>query len=305
MNVNLTGYLISIACAAVLCVLWFFLADRRKAADGKNPLLSLLILLLGILLGTACARLVWVLCMINYRPPLFELRYEEVSYYGGMAGVLLAVWLSAKIMGRNARSVLNTFAPMGALLAALFRFAEYFLGEFGAGMWMDQGLFFPLTIEIVVDEDYSEFFPAVFMLEGLFSLIAMALSLKHRDEKYRWLRTLFYLCLPQILCESMRNTSIAWLFVRSEMLFCYLLCEGVLAWYAVKAGRKELKNWVPAIVGLVACGIVITGQFAIDGKITLGNSLIPEWIIYAVEAAALAAMVVQEHKGYKRMIDKE
>ena len=48
MNVNLTGYLISITCAAALCVLWFFLADRRKAADGKSPLLSLLILVLGI-----------------------------------------------------------------------------------------------------------------------------------------------------------------------------------------------------------------------------------------------------------------
>lgn len=303
MNVNLTAYLIFIVCGAVLCAAWFFLADRKKNPGGNSVLLSMLVLLLGALLGLACARLVWVLCTINYRPPLFGLRYDELSYYGGVAGVLLAVWLAAKLAGRNVRETLNTFAPMGALLAALFRFAEYFLGELGVGMWMEEGLFFPLTVENVIAEDYSEFFPAVFMLEGAFSLVAMVIALFRREEKYRWLRTLFYLCLPQIICESLRSTSIAWLFVRAEMLFCYLLCEGVLAWYAFRAGRKRLKSWKPAITGLVACGVVIFGQFAIDGKITLGGNPIPDWIIYALEIAALAAMAVAEHKGYQSVKD--
>jgi len=299
MNVNITAYLIFIACGAVLCAAWFFLDDRKENPGKNSALLAVLVLVLGAALGLACARLVWVLCTLNYHHPLFGLSYDELSYYGGVAGVLLAVFLAAKLAGRNVRETLNTFAPMGALLAALFRFAEYFLGEFGVGMWMDQGLFFPLTIENVISEDYSEFFPAVFMLEGTFSLVAAAIALFRRYEKYRWLRTLFYLCLPQILCESLRSTSIAWLFVRAEMLFCYLLCEGVLIWYAFRAGRKQLKSWVPAIVGLVACGIVITAQFAIDGKITVGNSAIPQWISYAVEIAALAAVAVAEHKGYR------
>ena len=299
MNVNLTAYLVFIACGAVLCAVWFFLADRKKNAGGSSAALSALVLLLGALLGLACARIVWVLCTVNYRHPLFGLRYDELSYYGGVAGVLLAVALSARITGRNVRETLNTFAPMGALLAALFRFAEYFLGEFGVGMWMEEGLFFPLTVENVISEDYSEFFPAVFMLEGAFSLIAAAVALFRREEKYRWLRTLFYLCLPQIICESLRSTSIAWLFVRAEMLFCYLLCEGVLVWYAFRAGRKRLKSWAPAITGLIVCGVIITAQFAIDGKITVGGSVIPDWIIYGTEIAALAAMAAAEHKGYR------
>ena len=143
------------------------------------------------------------------------------------------------------------------------------------------------------------------LILSLFSVTAMALALVHEEDRYRWVRTVFYLCLPQILCESLRSTSLAWLFVRAEMLFCYLLCEGVFVWYAFKADRKQLKSWVPAIVGLVACGVVITAQFAIDGKIAIGDSAIPQWICYAVEVAALAAMAVAEHKGYKAMNNEQ
>ena len=301
MEINLTAWLLSMGGSALISVLWFFFADRRKAKDGKSGLLSLLILVTGVLLGAACARLVWALCMISYKPALFALRYEELSYYGGMAGVIGAAALSAKIAGRNARETLNTFAPMGALLAALIRFAEGWLGEFGVGRWMEQGIFFPLTVEFAWDEEYSDFFLAVFMLEGIASLGAMVFSLVRKEDPRRWIRTLFYLCLPQILLESLRNTSIAWLFVRSEMLFCYLLCEGVLVWYALKAERKGLKAWVPAIAGLLACGVVIAAQFAFDGKILIGERLIPEWIIYTVEIAALAGMAAAEHTGYNRI----
>ena len=298
MNINYAGYFLFIGCGILLGVLWFFLADRRKTRNQNSLLLSVLVLVLGTALGVACARLVWFLCRINTAPKLFGLRYNELSYYGGMAGVILAVVLSAKIAGRGIRETLNIFAPMGAFLAAVMRFGEGFLGFLGMGQWMEEGIFFPVTAEIVWDEYYSEFYLAVFMFEGFFSLIAMVLSLVHGKEKDRFLRTLFYLCLPQILLESMRSESISWLFVRSEQLFCYLLCEGVLVWYAFRAGRKKMRSWLPAIVGLVVCGIVIVGEFALDGKITFGESAAPQWIIYSIIAAALAVLAVMEHHGH-------
>ena len=298
MNINYAGYFLFIGCGILLGVLWFFLADRRRMRNQNSLLLSILVLVLGITLGVVCARLVWFLCRINTAPKLFGLRYNELSYYGGMAGVILAVVLSAKIAGRGIRETLNTFAPMGAFLAAVMRFGEGFLGFLGMGQWMEEGIFFPVTAEIVWDEYYSEFYLAVFMFEGFFSLIAMVLSLVHGKEKDRFLRTLFYLCLPQILLESMRSESISWLFVRSEQLFCYLLCEGVLVWYAFRAGRKQLRSWIPAVVGLVVCGIVIVGEFALDGKITFGESAAPQWIIYSIIAATLAVMAVMEHRGH-------
>ena len=297
MQVNLTAWLLMLGGGAVISAVWFFLSCRRKFTAKKAALLSLLTLFLGIVLAAACARLVWVLCRINTRPSLFPLRYDELSYYGGVAGVVLAVALAAKITGLGAREALNAFAPMGALMAAVARFGEGFLGFLGFGAYMEQGIFFPVTVEIVYDEYYSEFYLAVFMLEGLFALVAMVLSIRHNAEKNRALRTLFYLCLPQVFCESLRMQSINWLFVRVEQLGCFLFCEAVLVWYAFRADRHSFRSWIPALTGLPVCGLIVACEFALDGKITIGNSTIPHWITYAVMIAGLALLAVMEHRG--------
>ena len=306
MDINLTGYLLMMAGGALLCVLWFFAAFRRQAGTRKAAALSGLILLLGIVLGVICARLSWILMRFNafQARDLFSLRYDELSYFGGIAGVILAVWLSAKITGQSGRTVLNAFAPMGALMAAVARFAEVFLGEYGVGYveeWFEKGLFFPVTIGIAWDEYESEYYLAVFMLSGIFCLIAMIVSLFRSKEHNRLTRTLFYICLPQILLESLRMMSINWLFVRVEMLLCFLFCEAVLVFYAVKANPKKLRSWIPAITGLLVCGIVIVGEFTLDGKITLGGQYISKWIVYGVEIAGLAAIAIAENRGYRRM----
>ena len=301
MEINLTAYLLFMGCSAAACILWFFLAARKKMPAAKEGALSALTLLLGIVLGIAGARLVWFLCRINTRPVLFALNYYELSYYGGVAGVILAVWLSAKILGLNGRDTLNLFAPMGAFMAAMARFAEGFLAMIGVGAWMEEGIFFPVTVEFVYDESYSEFYLAVFMLEGLFSLIAMVLCLKHKDDRDRFLRTLFYLCLPQVFCESLRAQSIKWLFVRSEQLFCFLFCEGVLFWYGLrmKGQVSFLKRWGAALLGLLVCGLIIAAEFALDGKILIGGEMIPKWVTYGFMLAGLGAMAVAEHKARK------
>lgn len=303
MEINLTGYLLFMGCSAAACILWFFLSSRKVMDTVKAASLSVLTLLLGIVLGIAGARLVWFLCRINTRPVLFDLKYDELSYYGGVAGVTLAVWLSAKILGLGGRETLNRFAPMGAFMAAMVRFAEGFLAMekvmLGVGAWMEEGIFFPVTVEFVYDESYSEFYLAVFMFEGLFSLLAMVFSLCNKNDRDRFLRTLFYLCLPQIFCESLRALSIKWLFVRAEQLFCFLFCEGVLIWYGIrkKGNIHFLHRFWAALVGLVVCGLIIAAEFALDGKILIHDEMIPKWITYGLVIAGLAAMAVAEHKA--------
>ena len=300
MDVQMASWRIFTGCSAFACILWFFLDLRLRKKDRRALPLALLAAALGVLLGTACARGLWVLFRIYLRPPLFELKVTELSYYGGMAGVMLAVLLSAAALGRKPREILNAFAPMGAFLAAMFRFAEGFLGSFGYGTDLESGLFFPLTVEIP-DEFFPEYYLAVFMMEGFFSLIAMALSLARGKERDRWIRTLFYLCLPQILLESLRTDAINYLFIHLEQLVCYLFVEGVLIWYAFRLGRKQFSSWIPALTGLGLCALVVAAEFLVDGKWIIGGSYVPQWITYSVMAAGLAAVAVTEHRANRSL----
>ena len=49
MNVNITAYLIFIACGAVLCAAWFFLDDRKENPGKNSALLAVLVLVVGAL----------------------------------------------------------------------------------------------------------------------------------------------------------------------------------------------------------------------------------------------------------------
>ena len=171
-----------------------------------------------------------------------SLKADEMSYYGGAAGVCLAVFLAAKILGEKPGKALNAFATSGALLAALVRFAEYWLGSLGTGDYIEEALPFPFAVSELWNPDFPEYYLAIFMLEGILSLRVAVFALRNRKDSFVFLRTVFYLCLLQIICESLRATSIRWLFVRYEQLLCYLIAEGILVWYAVAAKKKGRNN---------------------------------------------------------------
>ena len=310
MDVNIGAYLLMMGISALCACTFFYFSVRKRLAlpSGKALTLGVCVLLLGTVFAVLGAKLFYFVFRLTYilRQGVMEywlsLRTDELSYYGGVAGVVFAVFLSAKICGLKARPVLNSFAPWGALLAAVARFAEYFLFPTGTGAVLDDPLPFPIAVTIVYSEYYSESLLAVFMYEGVMSLVAFVLSLVHRNEYRRLLRTLFYLCLPQILLESLRSEAINMLFIHLEQLVCYIFLEGVLVWYALAKNRKSFSSWIPALVGLAVCGLVIACEFAVDGKIHLGDSRIPEWIIYSVMACGLAAVAAAEHRGNRQSL---
>ncbi len=310
MDVNIGAYLLTMGISAVCVCAFFFFSVRKRLAlsSGKALSLGVCVLLLGTVFAVLGAKLFYFIFRFTYiirqgfAAYWLSLRTEEMSYYGGVAGVVFAVFLSAKICGVKARPVLNSFAPWGALLAAAARFAEYFLFPAGTGALLDDPLPFPIAVSIVYSEYYSESVLAVFFFEGIMSLVALVLSLVHRTEPRRLLRTLFYLCLPQILLESLRSEAINLLFIHLEQLVCYLFLEGVLVWYALAKNRRSFSSWIPALAGLVVCGLVIACEFAVDGKIHIGDARIPEWIIYSVMACGLAALAAAEHMGNRQSL---
>ena len=308
-NSNIPAYLAAMGCSALLAsVLFFFSLRKSPDVRGEKALpLTVCVLLLGTALGILSAKLFYFLFYFahvleqGFGSFWLSLKTDELSYYGGVAGVCLAVALSAKILGLRPRGVLNAFAPAGALMAAGARFAEYFLHLTGVGLVQETPLPFPLAVSIVYSEDYAEYYPAVFMLEGFMALVALVLCLKHRGEPLRLVRTLFYLCLPQVLLESLRADGIKLLFVRMEQLVCFLYVEGVLVWYGWKGGRKNSASWIPALAGLAVCGLTIVEEFMLDGKIRPGGSSVAAWIPYSCMAAGLVLLAVMEHRGNRRL----
>ena len=304
--VRMPAYLAWMGGSAVLTALWYAFLASPRGARRRGAALALLTLALGLPLGLIGSRLGYLLLRVDVFPwnrpmqALGRLEMDELSIVGGAAGVCLAVALAARCLKAPGREALNRFAPAGALMLALARFGEQYLGMLGVGMYLEEPLF-PVTAAFTWDGEWFEYYLAVYILEGAAALAVCVFSLLRRKEEDCFLRTVFYLCLPQILLESLRMQSISWLFVRAEQLVCYLVCEGILIGYAVRAGGKQPRAWGPPAAGLLACGVVILGEFALDGKIGLPDGDIPIWLIYTVMALALAAMAAAEHAGRKRL----
>lgn len=308
MDVNIPVYLIFILCSSVLCCTLYMFSARAelKVAPGKAAALSGLTLAAGALLGLVCAKLLFFIFRFTYILKtgffeyLFSIDQSQLSYYGGAAGVCLGVALSARIMKVKPAGALNAFAASGALLAALFRFAEYWLGALGTGDYLEAGLPFPFAVAEVWNPDFPEYYIAVFMLEGLIYVRIALFAFMHRKENLCFIRTVFYLCIAQIICESMRAQSIRWLFVRYEQLLCYLIAEGIMVWYALAGRKTKAGNWHGAVFGLVVCGLTVLGEYMLDGKISVGDADLPPVVIYGFMAWMLLEWAVVEHKAAKK-----
>lgn len=285
----------------VISMCLFAVTNRRK----KDVLTQcLLIGAFGTVLGTVLAKLVYYLAMIDFMvmcgwlESLVDITMGTFSYYGGVAGFCLGVVLSARLTHQRPMELLDSFAPAGLLLAALARFGEVMLDGVGVRDMLywehPEHCFFPLA----VPNEYGEWLYAVFMLEGLLTLGVFVLCVT-RFRKQRFLRSLFYLCLLQILCESLRTDSFTWLFVRVEQLLCMLGAAGVLLVYCVKAPGVR-RRWMPIVYCFPVAAVFVVLEFALNGKIPL-----PTVLCYGVMVLGLAALSLNEIWAFSRMEAKK
>ena len=309
MTNNPAAYLVFLAVSTLACFTLFGFSARirMKMESGKAAALAAVSMGLGILLGLVGAKLLYFLFRVSYIfktgfvKYLFSLKADELSYYGGAAGVCFGVFLAARILKEKPGKVLNVFAMSGAVLAALARFAEYWLGTLGTGDYLEEALPFPLAVYEVWNPDFPEYYLAVFMLEGIVYLRIAIFAYQNREDCLCFLRTVFYLCLAQVICESARAQSIRWLFVRYEQLLCYLIAEGILVWYAVAGHKQHKRNWGAAVFGLLVCAVTILEEFMLDGKITIGEIGLPPVVIYALMAWGLLELARWEHTARKKL----
>ena len=202
---------------------------------------------------------------------------DNVSFFGGAAGVCLGVLLANRLTRKGiVVDGMDAFAPFGALLVALFRMGEIFFGSYGTGTILPEGspfAFFPFALEISVNGGYSYWGWAIFALSAAFALLWAAIAffgLRGCGREGLCITlTLFFLALPQVLCESMRKRGMLWLFVHVEQLLCVIVLFAVLVYWIVKTRKRQsfLGKWWPAVVTLLCVGLLIADEYAIDGKL--------------------------------------
>lgn len=266
------AYLLWMGASVLAAFALFFLTDRRCRAAAAAAVIP------SVLLGAVCSKLLYMLLQLDFvladdwQSILVSTSPEHFSFVGGIAGVCLAVALCAKAVKVKPVEALNGFAPAGLVLAALTRFGEGFLASeymTGTGPWMEEGsplCFFPLSINISGDPEWQEWYLSVFLLEGAFLLIAAVISALC-FKKGRFIRSLFLMCLPQLIFENLLNNVFWWIFcIRVEQLIYMAVMAVILVIYTVRA-----KGWkyrlLPVIVAAACVGLFVVVEFAMEQKI--------------------------------------
>ncbi len=284
------AYFAAMAAAAVLGGAWLALRLRLRGMKAASAVLGLV---LGVILAGILAKVFYVALLFHRVWPRYgweafvQLKSAEFSFFGGCAGMILGMALAARLTGEHVKQFLGVFAPCGALMVAGARYAERYLDRLGAGTIIENPFFcrFPFA----VSNEYEEWFAAVFMLEMLAALIVAAVFALRKKEG--WIpglfleRTVFYLCLCQILCESLRAKGMKWGFVRVEQLLCAVTLVGLLLYGCLKSGeqRSVWKGFWP-IGGALLCIAAIVGvEFALD------RTDLPGYLWYSVMILILAA----------------
>ena len=300
-----TPYLITMASAALVSGAVFALRLHRR---GIHPGLAAAGAAISALFGLLGAKLFYVALLFQRVWPRFgweaftRMRGAEFSFFGGCAGAALGMALTAKLFQKNARVFLGIFAPCGALMAAGARYAERYLGMLGVGSITTHPLFsrFPFAVE----NQWHEAFQAVFMLEALGALaVAAAFFLRRREDLLPGLameRTAFYLCLGQILFESLRSQGMKWGFVRVEQLLSAVCVMGLLFYGCLKAEEGGgWKRFWPLLCALACIGLFIAVEFGLD------KTNLPRALLYGAMILGLGVLSLLERRCSEKRLERE
>ena len=267
-------------------LLAFGLYALRLHQRGISPLLALWGFLLGGALAVIGAKLGYLMLMGHKygfeRAVSFSAdRFSVVC--GGLA-LCAGVALTGRLTQPRVKSLtlLDAFAPCGALTLAFLRAWEYGQGLLGAGSTLSKTDFWA-RVPFGIQNQNGKWRVAVCTLEAALALIIAVVFLIDRGKKQKlpgWAleQTAMLLFLCQIFCESLRNVGMKWgAFVRVEQVLCAAIAAALVLRGCLKSRRDipDGKRFLPLIVTLLCVGVMVGMEFALDkGLLWLTNKVV-------------------------------
>ena len=301
------AYWLFLLLSLALCTAWLAVRANKRGMKLAPVFTGVL---LGAVLAFVVAKALYTVLLSSKVWPrygwasLIRLEASEFSFIGGCLGMVLGMVISARLYKIQPASLLSLFAPAGALMAAGARAAECFLDMQGAGTYVENEAF--ARLPFAISNEWGEWFLAVFLLEALFALIAAVVFAVRKKEdaivSLRFERVVYYLCVPQIFCESLRALGMRWGFVRIEQVLCGVIIEGLLIYGCLQyTGAKGFwKRFWPCFAAL-GCVVVIVGvEFGLDKAPS-----VPDAIWYCVMIGALVGFAALERFVTGRRLRQE
>ena len=239
------------------------------------------------LLGARLSALVFSLLGACPKGPLFSLEPKLYAMGGAVLGITGACALASRLTGASFGRLADALAPAGMLSLALARCGEVF-AEFGAAPVIENG---PTLFPLAVQYGDGSWHMTVFFLEAIFAFGALAYALNMRTEKpgERFVLTLAFWGMTQVLCESLREHTVNFGFIGVQQIQ-HIAAAMVILWIyarilAAKPYKKkepiELLCWITTI----ECALVIVMmEYAMD------HWVLPAALDYVIMAMAVCGV---------------
>ena len=291
-----TFYWLTLLVTLLVSMAWLAIRAKKR---GMNTAPVFTGALFGAALALAMSKVLYAVLLSSKVWPrygwasLLRMDAAEFSFIGGCLGMTLGMVLSAKLFKIRAAKLLSLFAPAGALMVAGVRSAEIFLDMQGAGAYVENEAF--ARMPFAISNEWGEWFWAVFLLESLFALIVAAVFAVRKKEdripSLRFERVVYYLCVPQIFCESLRALGMRWGFVRIEQVLCGVIIEGLLIYGCLQCAAPKgfWKRFWPCFAAIGCVGVIVGVEFGLD------KTQIPDVFWYCVMIAALVGFGLLEN----------
>lgn len=250
-----------------LLLLW------RTRGRGRTLDAAALSLVLAPVLGLAGARVLFAVADITLREALtvknvLDLSTGGFAMYGALAGAGLAMWLSARMAGISARSLLDLAAPSLMLFIGFARIGEGYTA-IGTGR--------PVVSDIIrntiltVPDAYGDYL-RTYALEAVVAFVLCGvmlwLSKRPRRKGEIFLLTSLLYGVTQTLMESLRNDRhLDFGFVGLQHVLSAVLFGSVMVYAAIRWLQQERRKWLPLTCLLslpVLVSLVVALEFAID-----------------------------------------